>query len=210
MAGRMKVVDRLLAAHEAWFDVERDHRFAGRVFSGYAEFHSSASQYVLVKRAKLWEASSHEYLFFWPADYLDEAELNDLLHFMTHEALAKVQLTSDHMSSYLSLVVVADRVDEAVPALVRRARFRKNFAFGLKGWADMRVAVVDLSARRVWANTQGKPLVETLAANAFAEDAPAAEDGKAAPVAGVADRSAADAEAPAAEASAVRVSRVGR
>ena len=49
MAGRMEVVDRLLAAHEAWFDVERDHRFAGRVFSGYAEFHSSASQYVLVK-----------------------------------------------------------------------------------------------------------------------------------------------------------------
>lgn len=209
MAGRMEVVDRLLAAHEAWFDVERDHRFAGRVFSGYAEFHSSASQYVLVKRAKLWEASSHEYLFFWPADYLDEAELNDLLHFMTHEALAKVQLTSDHMSSYLSLVVVADRVDEAVPALVRRARFRKNFAFGLKGWADMRVAVVDLSARRVWANTQGKPLVETLAANAFAEGA-LAEGGKGASVAAGAGGSAADAEAPAAEASAVRVSRVGR
>ena len=200
MAGRKEVIERLLAAHEVWFDVERDHCFAGRVFPGYAEFHSSASQYVLVKRAKLWEASSHEYLFFWPADYLDEAELNDLLHFMTHEALDKVQLTPDHMCSYLSLVVVADGVDEAVPRLVRRARFRKNFAFGLKGWADMRVAVVDLSA----------PLVETLAANAFAEDAPAAEGGKAAPVAGVADRSAADAEAPAAEASAVRVSRVGR
>ena len=74
----------------------------------------------------------------------------------------------------------------------------------------MRLVVVDLSARRVWANTQGKPLVETLAANAFAEDAPAAEDGKTAPVAAVAGRSVADAEAPAAEASAVRVSRVGR
>ncbi len=160
MAGRMEVVDRLLAAHEAWFDVERDHRFAGRVFSGYAEF-----------------------------------ALDDLVSFMTGEALAKVQLTSDHMSSYLSLVVVADRVDEAVPALVRRARFRKNFAFGLKGWADMRVAVVDLSARRVWANTQGKPLVETLAANAFAEGA-LAEGGKGASVAAGAGGSAADVEAP--------------
>lgn len=209
MAGRIEVIERLLAAHETWFDVERDHCFAGRIFPGYAEFHSSASQYVLVKRAKLWEASSHEYLFFWPADHLDEAALTDLLHFMTHEALGKVQLTSDHMSSYLSLVVVADEVDDIVPRLVSRARFRKNFALGLKGWADMRVAVVDLSARRIWANTQGKPLVETLAANAFAEDAPAAEGGKAAPVAAVADRSAADAEALAAEASAVRVSRVG-
>jgi len=195
MAGRKEVIERLLAAHEVWFDVERDHCFAGRVFPGYAEFHSSASQYVLVKRAKLWEASSHEYLFFWPTACLTEAELNDLLHFMAREALAKVQLTSDHMSSYLSLVVVADGVDEAVPRLVRRARFRKNFAFGLKGWADMRVAVVDLSARRVWANTQGKPLVETLAANSFAEGV-LAEGGKGASVAAGAGGSAADVEAP--------------
>lgn len=209
MAGRMEVIERLLAAHEAWFDVERDHRFGGRTFPGYAEFHSSASQYVLVKRAKLWEASSHEYLFFWPTSRLDEAELNDLLHFMTHEALAKVQLTPDHMSSYLSLVVVADAMDDEAARRVRKARFRKNFAFGLKGWADLRVAAVDLSARRVWANTQGKPLVETLAANAFAEGA-LAEGGRGAAVAAAATTSAADAEAPSAEASAVRVSRVGR
>lgn len=195
MAGRKEVIERLLAAHEVWFDVERDHCFAGRVFPGYAEFHSSASRYVLVKRAKLWEASSHEYLFFWPTACLTETELNDLLHFMTHEALAKVQLAPDHMCSYLSLVVVADGVDEAVPRLVRRARFRKNFAFGLKGWADMRLVVVDLSARRVWANTQGKPLVETLAANAFAEGA-LAEGGKGASVAAGAGGSAADVEAP--------------
>lgn len=209
VAGRMEVIERLLAAHEAWFDVERDHRFADRVFPGYAEFHSSASQYVLVKRAKLWEASSHEYLFFWPTAYLTEAELSDLLHFITHEALAKVQLAPDHMSSYLSLVVVADGVDEAAGRLVRRARFRKNFAFGLKGWADARVAVVDLSARRVWANMQGRPLVETLAANAFAEGVPSAEDGGDASVA-AALASASAAEVPTAEASAVRVSRVGR
>lgn len=210
MAGRKEVIERLLAAHEAWFDVERDHRFAGRAFPGYAEFHSSASQYVLVKRAKLWEASSHEYLFFWPTARLTEAELNDLLHFMAREALAKVQLAPDHMCSYLSLVVVADGVDEAVPRLVRRARFRKSFSFGLKGWADMRVAVVDLSARRVWANTQGKPLVETLAANAFAEGAPSAEDGRGTAMAEAVIDSASVAEVPAAEASAVRVSPVVR
>ncbi len=210
MAGRMEVIERLLAAHEAWFDVERDHRFAGRAFPGYAEFHSSASQYVLVKRAKLWEASSHEYLFFWPTARLTEAELNDLLHFMAREALAKVQLAPDHMCSYLSLVVVADGVDEAVPRLVRRARFRKSFSFGLKGWADMRVAVVDLSARRVWANTQGKPLVETLAANAFAEGAPSAEDGRGTAMAEAVIDSASVAEVPVTEASAVRVSPVVR
>lgn len=73
LAGRGEVIERLLAAHEAWFDVERDHDFAGRTFPGYAEFHSSASQYVLVKRAKLWEAASHEHLFFWDTPRLTQA-----------------------------------------------------------------------------------------------------------------------------------------
>ena len=77
LAGRGEVIERLLAAHEAWFDVDRDHRFAGRTFPGYAEFHSCASQYVLAKRAKLWEAASHEHLFFWDTPRLTAAELDD-------------------------------------------------------------------------------------------------------------------------------------
>lgn len=165
---REDVVERLLAAHEAWFDVERDHVFAGRTFPGYAEFHSAASQYVLVKRAKLWEAKSDEYLFFWPTERLTAAELQDLVAFMTTEGLAKVQLGPSHMSSYLSMVIVTDSAEEGIERLVKTTRFRKNFALGFKGWADLRLAVVDLAAGRIYANNQGKPLVETLAANAFA------------------------------------------
>lgn len=168
MEGRQQVIERLLAAHEAWFDVERNHEFAGRIFPGYAEFHSTATKYVLVKRAKLWEASAHEYLFFCEIAHLDAATLDDLVSFMTSEALAKVQLGPDHMSSYLSLVVVADTVDGAVARQVRATRFRKNFSFGFRGWADLRLAVVDLSQGRVYTNGQGKALQETLATNAFA------------------------------------------
>lgn len=206
MEGRQQVIERLLAAHEAWFDVERNHRFAGRVFPGYAEFHSTASQYVLVKRAKLWEASAHEYLFFCEMPRLDAAALDELVSFMTTEALTKVQPGPNHMSSFLSLVVVADTVDEVAARQVRATRFRKNFSFGFRGWADMRLAVVDVSQGRVHTNGQGKALKETLAANAFACGA--------APMGGAGEVSAVAADnpaccvsgAPAAEALAARVS----
>lgn len=183
MSSRQDVIERLLAAHEAWFNVERDHGFAGRTFPGYAEFHSSASQYVLVKRAKLWEASSHEYLFFCETAHLDAAQLDDLVGFLTTDGLAKVQLSPDHMSSYLTLVVVADSVDDDIPRRVRATHFRKNFALGLKGWADVRVAVIDLGTGQVLVNSQGKPLKETLAANAFLEGAPMRAVGEGAAVA---------------------------
>ena len=162
-----EVLERLLLAHEGYFDVERDHAFGGRTFEGYAEFHSSTSQYVLVKRAKLWEANSHEYLFFTLVDHLDEATLDGLVTFMKTEGLSKVVLGPDHMSSALSLVIIADTVDPCIAGRVRKTRFRKNFQLGLKGWADLRLCVISLSDEAVHANAMGKEMTPTLAANAF-------------------------------------------
>lgn len=162
-----EALDRLLAAHEAWFDVSRDHAFGGRVFPGYAEFHSSAEKYVLVKRAKLWGVSAHEYLFFCLAGHLGMHGYQELADFMTSKALDKVRIDPEHMTSYLSLVVVADAVDADVARAVRRTRFRKNYAFGLKGWSDLRVAVVDLATSSVITNAMGKELRASLEANAF-------------------------------------------
>lgn len=166
---RRDILERLLAAHEAWFDVSRDHAFAGRSFPGYAEFHSSAEKYVLTKRAKLWGANVHEYLFFTMVDLLTEEAFGDLVSFMTTEALEKVKLEPEHMTSYLSLVVIANDVDDDVERIVRRTRFRKNFKLGLEGWADLRVAVIDVSSASVMTNAMGKELRAVLEANAFGE-----------------------------------------
>ncbi len=163
------LLERLLAAHEAWFDVSKDYAFAGRTWPGYAEFHSQAEKYVLVKRAKLWGANVHEYLFFETVPLLDATMLEDLVDFMTTEALAKVDLVPDHMTSYLSLVVLADAASPEAAKLAQKARFRKNYRLGLQGWADLRVAVVDVGAAKVYANARGRELMPTLLAHANME-----------------------------------------
>ena len=109
------VLKRILAAHEAFFDVHRDYEFAGRSFPGFAEFHSFGEQYVLVKRAKLWEANSHEYLFFTYAETFDEAQLDKWVRFMKERGLEKVTSEPNHMSSGLALVVIADNCTEGGP-----------------------------------------------------------------------------------------------
>ncbi|MEI3376490.1 MAG: hypothetical protein V8R08_01380 [Coriobacteriales bacterium] len=162
-----EVLERLLRAHEGYFDVQRDHGFAGRTFEGYAEFHGSTSRYVLSKRAKLWEANSHEYLFFTLAGHLDQDAYDELVGFMKTEALAKVTLGPNHMNSFLSLVVIADSTDAQIARRVCTTRYRKNFQLGLKGWADLRVCVVSLDDGAVYANAMGKDMAKTLAANAF-------------------------------------------
>lgn len=162
-----QVIDRLLVAHEDSFDVERDHLFAGRVFPGYAAFHAEMSQYVLVRRAKLWQVDTDEHILFAAAPYLDEAGVDAWMAFMATDAIAKVHLTPEHMTTYLTLVIVADAVAPAAAEAVRRAHYRKNFSWGWRGWADVRLAVVDLGRGTVVTNNQGKPLAATLRANAL-------------------------------------------
>ena len=166
------VLDRLLAAHAAWFDVQRGYEVAGRTFAGFAEFHEHGEKYVLSRRAKLWEVASNEYIFFEMTEHLDEGGLACLVTFMKEQALAAVvKPHPNHMFSNISLVVIARAVDESVERAVRKIRFRKNFKWGLWGWSDLRVAVVDVGAAgmdrmgRVITNAAGKTLRATLEAN---------------------------------------------
>lgn len=162
------ILDRLLAAHGAWFDISRNKEIAGRTFSGFAEFHSHGSQYVLVKRVKLWEAEEHEYILFDVVDHLTLSDVHENVAFMKESAMALVHPEPNHMSSNLSLVVIATKADDDALAELRRARYRKNFLFGLRGWSDMRLAVVDLSRAqdsRVITNAAAKPMRKTLEAN---------------------------------------------
>lgn len=159
------VLKRILAAHEAWFDVHRDYAYAGRVFPGYAEFHEHGEKYVLVKRAKLWEADSHEYLFFATAETLGEDDVQTWVQFMKTDGLAKVQPDKNHMSSGIALVLIVDSCSEGAKRAVRKTHFRKNFALGIRGWADLRIVVADLSARSVYANAAGKQMKPTIEAN---------------------------------------------
>ena len=96
--------------------------------------------------------------------------MDDLVGCIRGEGLSLVQPVPDHMTTYLSLAIVADAVDDLAWERVRRTRFRKNFSLGWRGWADLRLAVADLSRGRVTTNSQGKPLGKTLQANAFIDD----------------------------------------
>lgn len=161
------VLARLLAAHEAWFDVRRNVAVEGRTFPGFAEFHSQGSQYVLVKRAKLWEANTHEYILFDIVGHLEKSVFSSMVNFMKEKAINLVKPEPNHMSSNLSLVIVAQSVEEGLDACVRKVRHRKNFKWGLAGWSDLRVAVVDLSSGngRVMTNAAGADLRATIEAN---------------------------------------------
>ena len=163
------VLERLLAAHGAWFDVSRDVSVAGRAFRALAQFHSFGEQYVLVKRVKLWEAEEHEYMLFDVRDHIDAEAARSYVEFMKNEALELVKPEPNHMSSFRTLVVIANSVSDKACTLFRKTSHRKNFMWGIRGWSDVRLALIDLSkpqGSRVVCNGAAKRIRKSLEANA--------------------------------------------
>ena len=160
------VLERLLAAHEAWFDVSRDTEYAGRRFEGYAEFHSYGEKYVLSKKRKLWEVEAHEYLFFTLVERMDEECFQELFEFMKTEAVNKACPGPNHMTSYISLVIIAKEVDDTAGRSLRKAAYHKTFKLGFHGYAEFRLCVVDLVGQRVLTNAMGKSMKRVLEENA--------------------------------------------
>lgn len=160
------ILARLLLAHEAWFTIKRDYEFGGRTFPGYAEFHSHGEKYVLVKRAKIWEVDSHEYIFFDSKEALTAEGLASEVEFMKTKGIEAVVLEPNHMNSFISLVLVVDSVEPGLDKKIKKTSFHKEFKMGLQGWADMRLAVVCLSERKVYTNAAGKEMQGSLEANA--------------------------------------------
>ena len=163
------VLERLLAAHGAWFDVSRDVSVAGRAFRALAQFHSFGEQYVLVKRVKLWEAEEHEYMLFDVRDHIDAEAARSYVEFMKNEALELVKPEPNHMSSFRTLVVIANSASDEACALFRKTSHRKNFMWGIRGWSDVRLALIDLSkpqGSRVVCNGAAKRIRKSLEANA--------------------------------------------
>ena len=163
------VLERLLAAHGAWFDVSRDVSVAGRAFRALAQFHSFGEQYVLVKRVKLWEAEEHEYMLFDVRDHIDAEAARSYVEFMKNEALELVKPEPNHMSSFRTLVVIASSASDEACTLFHKTSHRKNFMWGIRGWSDVRLALIDLSkpqGSRVVCNGAAKRIRKSLEANA--------------------------------------------
>lgn len=164
-----QVLKRLLAAHEAYFDVQQNYTWHDRTFDGYAFFKEEAQGYVLSKKAKLWGAEVYEHIFFLCVEHLTEDLLADTIQFIQTNGPDKVEKSPDHMTTYLSLVVIAESADENAARMTKKTHFRKNFLFGLRGWCDLRVAVIDLSNHVIFTNTRGKEMAKTLSDCAFPE-----------------------------------------
>ena len=155
-----QVLEGLKKAYAAYFDIEEIDD--GTTLKARCGYHMRDSQYVLVKKAELWAAESHEHLYLWDAGHLDAALLDQIFQRTLADGEPRVRPHSQHMYTYLTAVALYDSADPDALNRLKKLKKRREFKLSLHGWMEFRIAAVDLSNGEITVNRAGKALAKDL------------------------------------------------
>ena len=116
-----QVLEGLKKAYAAYFDIEEIDD--GTTLKARCGYHMRDSQYVLVKKAELWAAETHEYLYLWDAGHLDLDGVEEIFRRTLDDGEPRVKPHAQHMYTYLTAVALYDSAD---PDALNRLKKLKN------------------------------------------------------------------------------------
>ena len=147
------VLEGLKKAYTAYFDIEEIND--GTALKARCDYHMRDSQYVLVKKAELWAAESHEYLYLWDAGALDTAGVEEIFRRTLEDGEPRVKPHSQHMYTYLTAVALYDSAQPDALEQLRKLKKRREFKLSLHGWMEFRIAAVELPTANITTNRAG-------------------------------------------------------
>lgn len=157
---RHAALEKLLSSYEAYYQVNRDTPVKPYAAEAYFALHDE--QYFLLRSAKISEADSREYVFFFTCDSLTETQYQSLCEETWQEGLSRVQVGDNHRNSDIILIILSDILDDAVKKSIKKTRRYKSYRMGLRGWSDFRVIAVELSSGMPVYNPKGEILKKAL------------------------------------------------
>lgn len=122
----------------------------------YAEFHMHSEQYLLSKKAQLYQMDTNEYVYFFYFDHLTKNDFDECVNKAHDLGFPKIVPGKDHRSSFISAIFICNTCDEDALTAVRKYRRRKSFQFSLNGWMEVHTALIDLRSESIWHNGDGR------------------------------------------------------
>ena len=132
------------------FDMTVPFEYAGYSIDLFAESHLRTERYFATKKAKVYGMENDEFCFLKHFDMITEDIVDAYIEMLIASIDDMVKIRDDHMSTIITGIIVTDSIDDKnIESRVKRFRHQKSYAFGLKGWVDVRLILVDLKEKKV-------------------------------------------------------------
>ena len=121
-----------------------------------AEFHIHTENYVISKKAQLYQMDSNEYVYFFYYPNLTKELFENAVAMAYDLGFPKIEPDENHRSSYIATVFICDSYEPDALVTLKRYRKRKSFQFSLHGWMEVHTALIEMRSESVVANSDGR------------------------------------------------------
>lgn len=136
-----QVIEKVLPAFERYYTVKK---VSDPPFCAQAEFRSHNEQYFLVRSAHIADIDSNEFVYFATIENLDTHALEELTKLAWEKGLSLVKPHSGHRNSDVTLIIIAEKVDDKAKEAIRKTKLYKSYKFSFWGWSNFKLAVVEV------------------------------------------------------------------
>lgn len=158
-------LDKMLDAYSHYYDIFRDVPVEGGSFPAAAFYRLRDENYLINRQHILSAVEQYEYCYFFVTDHLDLATLQARIALSQRAGLANIKPNKEHMCSYVTLIVLAETIDEDAKRLIKRTRLRKNFMLTLHGWMEYHIAAMEGQTNCFLSNPAGREARKNLERN---------------------------------------------
>ena len=157
--------EKLLNSYSHNYDLTMDVEEEGIRFPALAHYFLRDEHYLVRRDKQFYATEQHDYTYFHVTDHLDAAGARELLDLTLKAGLARIKPHKEHMSSFVTLVVLAETIDPEAQRLLKKTSFHKNYRLALHGWMEYHIAAMECSTRTFLSNPAGRGARKTLEAN---------------------------------------------
>ncbi|MDO4966995.1 MAG: hypothetical protein Q4E51_09860 [Lachnospiraceae bacterium] len=156
-----ETLKKIKIAYSSFYNVETTDKYnedsntveEGNIMN--ALFHMHSENYVISKKAQLYQMDTNEYIYFFYYDHLSKSLFDEAVAFSYENGFPQIKPDKDHRSSYIGTVIICNSYDEDALIALKKYRKRQSFKFSLYGWMEVHTALVDLRSESVWHNSDG-------------------------------------------------------
>ena len=150
-----EVLNKIERAYGSSYDViKHEENSCGLLME--AEFHVHTENYVISKKAQLYQMDSNEYVYLFYYPNLSLELFNDAVTMAYDLGFEKIIPGPNHRSSYIVAEFICDTIDDDAFIALKKYRKRKSFQFSLHGWMETHTVVIDLGTESVTSNSDGR------------------------------------------------------
>ena len=158
-------LQKLLNAYSHHYDIARDVQVEGGYYPATAFYYLRDENYLVSRNHVLSAVENHEYVYFHLTEHLTAEDLRRQIQVSREAGMGHIRPNKEHMSSVVTLVILAETIDPEAKSIIKKTRFRKNFRLALHGWMEYHIAAMEGSTMSFLSNPAGKGARKLLEAN---------------------------------------------